>query len=329
MKYSELTTADFSLVSSQGKILLTLLELEKKQNIEVSIYCDSDNSFCCLLPVIDSNIQLPDINGLLIQYQDFKKIGSSKLEKYILIRCNHKVYYENFIQILKEILNLYDNTDFALCDCLLVVIAKWQHFLSEPKQDILDKDEIIGLIGELFFLDLILKKVNPSLIENWTADRGEEDFIYGKVVIEIKTTTKEKHVHFINGIDQLLVDSGKKKYILSQLLSSSGSGPELTLPKLINDISSFLSAYPYLVDLFFEKLKARKYDVRDTFSYEPFKYFIYRTGLFKVDHDFPKLTTKELSQPLNARISKLSYLLDMEGLTNLDLFKVDFNKFLK
>jgi hypothetical protein len=109
----------------------------------------------------------------------------------------------------------------------------------------------------------------------------------------------------------------------------SGTGPELTLPQLVNDISSVLSIYPNLVYLFYEKLKARKYDIRDSFYYEPYKYFIYRAGLFKVDDSFPKLTSKELSQPLNSRISKLSYLLDMEGLSNIDLLKVDFKKLFK
>jgi hypothetical protein len=329
MKYSELTAADFTLVSSQGKILLTLLELEKKQDIKASIYCESDDTFCCLLPAQDCNIELPEINGLVIQYQDFKKVGSSVMERYILIKCNHKNYFDNFIQILKEILGQYDNTDLALSDCLILVISKWRHFLSEPKQDILSEDDIVGLIGELLFLDIVLKEVKPSLIEYWTADRGEEDFIYGKTVVEIKTTTKEKHAHYINGIDQLLVDSRKNKFILSQLLTLSGTGPELTLPLLVNDITSVLSIYPNLVDLFYEKLKARKYDIRDNCYYEPFKYFIYRAGLFKVDDTFPKLTTKELSQPLNPRISKLSYLLDMEGLSNIDLFKIDFKKLFK
>jgi hypothetical protein len=329
MKYTELTAADFTLVTSQGKMLLTLLELEKKNSIEAAIYCESDGSFCCLLPAVNSKIKLPDINGLVIEYQDFKKVGSVTLDRFILIKCTHKSYFDNFIQILKEILGQYDNTDLALSDCLIIVISKWRHFLSAPKVNILDEDEIVGLLGELLFIDLILKEVDCSYIEHWTADRGEEDFIYGDTIIEIKTTKKEKHAHYINGIDQLLVDKNKTKYILSILLTESGNGQPLTLPFLINQIATTLSNYPNLIDLFYDKLRVRKYDIRDSSLYEPFNYFIYRTGLFLVDDDFPKLTSQELSNPLNSRISKISYLLDMEGLSSKEMSSVNFKNLLK
>jgi hypothetical protein len=329
MKYTELTSADFTLVTSQGKMLLTLLELEKKQSIEAAIYCDSDGSFCCLLPAVNSKIKLPEINGLLIQYQDFKKVGSVVLERFILIKCTHKSYFDNFIQILKEILGQYDNTDLALSDCLIIVISKWRHFLSAPKINILDEDEIVGLIGELLFIDLVLRDVGYSHIEHWTADRGEEDFICGDTIVEIKTTKKEKHSHYINGIDQLLVDNNKTKYILSILLTESGNGQPLTLPILINRITSTLSNYPYLIELFYDKLSARRYDIRDSSLYDTFEYFVYRTGLFLIDNDFPKLTSKQLSSPLNSRISKVSYLLDMEGLNCKEMFSFNFKSLFK
>ena len=328
MKYTELTEDDFTLVTSNGKMVITGLELEKKQIKEAAIYREDDNSYCCLLPAGDRQIQLPQINGLNINYQEFRKVGSSSLGKYILISCNHKAYIPNFIQILKEILSQFDNSNLDLCDCLVMVISKWRHFLSAPQQNILDEENIIGLLGELLFLELIIREVNYSFIQYWTADRGEEDFICGNTIIEIKTSPKEKHAHYINGIDQLLVDPSNKKYILSILLTESGFSEELTLPILIDKIASILSYYPNLLDLFYNKLKARNYDIRDSVHYEPYRYFVYRAGLFNVDDNFPKLTNKELSQPLNPRISKVRYLLDMEGLSNIEMFSVDYKKIL-
>jgi len=329
MKYTELTADDFSLVASQGKMVLTRLELEKKPVLEAAIFRESDGSLCCLLPAGPSNINLPQINGLIIQYQELKKIGSSNSDKFILISCNHKAYFENFIQILKEILGQYDDTDLPLSDCLIIVISKWRHFLSAPKLNILHEDDIVGLLGELIFIDLILREVDCSFIEYWTADRGEEDFIYGKNIIEIKTTKKEKHAHYINGIDQLLFDKSKMKYILSILLTESGNNTPFSLPFLVNRITSTLSNFPNLIQLFFEKLRARKYDIRDSSLYDSYVYYIYRSGLFIVDDEFPKLTSKELSKPLNSRISKVSYLLDMEGLSSTEMFSVDYKKLLK
>lgn len=329
MKYSDLKETDFTAIQSQGKFLPTLLELEIKTNFDALIFSESDNSFCCLLPVIDFNIVLPQMSGLLIEYQNYKKVGATNPDKYILIKCGHKAYLQNFVLILKEILTVFDTTDLGLSNSLTLVISKWRHFLSVPKLGILNEDEIIGLIGELIFIEFVLRNVDVQLLKNWTADRGEEDFILERTIIEIKTTRKEKHEHIINGIDQLLIDQSISKYILSILLNQGESNSDITLPSIINDCVIQITNYPELLDLFYQKLKSRKYDIRDSIHYEPYKFRVNRTGLFEVDDCFPKLTTRELSNPLNTRISKVRYLVDMEGLQNTDMYLVDYKKLFK
>ena len=329
MKYLDLKETDFTAIQSQGKFLPTKLELEIKTDFEALIFSESDISFCCLLPVIDFNIVLPQMSGLSIEYQNYKKVGSTAPDNYILIKCSHKSYLQNFVLILKEILSVFDTQDLGLSKSLLLVISKWRHFLSTPKLGILNEDEIIGLIGELIFIEFVLRNIDVQLLKNWTADRGEEDFIVKEVIIEIKTTRKEKHEHIINGIDQLLIDQSSNKYILSILLNQGESDGDISLPSIINDCIIQIINYPELLDLFYQKLKSRKYDIRDSFHYEPHKFIMNRTGLFEVDEKFPKLTTKELSSPLNTRVSKVRYLVDMEGLQNTDMYLVDYKKLFK
>lgn len=326
MKYLDLQETDFTAIQSQGKFLPTMLELEIKTNLEALIFRESDDSFCCLLPVVDPGAELPQMSGLIIEYKTYKKVGFQNPDNYILIKCSHKAYLQNFVLILKEILTVYDTTDLNLSNSLLLVISKWRHFLSIPKLGILNEDEIIGLIGELFFVEHILRNVDIQLLKNWTADRGEEDFIFENKIIEIKTTRKEKHEHIINGIDQLLVESSVDKYILSILLNPSDSSNDISLPIIIAECINHIYNFPELLDLFYQKLKSRKYDIRDSIHYESFKYKILRTGLFEVNDHFPKLTTTELSKPLNPRISKVRYLVDMEGLSNTEMTLVDYNK---
>jgi hypothetical protein len=326
MNYLELKETDFTEIQSQGKFLPTLLELVNKNNFDALIFSEPDNSFCCLLPVSDFNSPLPQMSGLLIEYQNYKKVGASVPDKYIMIKCSHKSYLQNFVLILKEILSVYDTTHIELSKSLTLVISKWRHFLSAPKISILNEDEIVGLIGELIFIEYILTNVDVQLLKNWTADRGEEDFIHKNTIIEIKTTRKEKHEHIINGIDQLLLSQTKVKYILSILLNQGENNNDISLPNLINSCVNQIAHEPELLDLFYQKLRLRKYDIRDSLLYEQYKYLIHRTGMFQVNEDFPKLTTKELQRPLNTRISKVRYLVDMEGLQNTDMFLVDYQK---
>ncbi len=329
MKYLELEETDFTAIQSQGKFLPTMLELEIKTNLDALIFSESDDSFCCLIPVQDFSISLPQMSGLTIEYKTYRKVGLQNPDNYILIKCSQKGYLKNFVLILKEILTIYDTTDLDLSNSLALVISKWRHFLSVPKLGILNEDEIIGLIGELVFIEHIIRNIDIQLLKNWTADRGEEDFILGKTIIEIKTTRKEKHEHIINGIDQLIVNGSTDKYILSILLNPSDSPNDLSLPIIISECVNLISNSPELLDLFYQKLKSRKYDIRDSMHYDNFIYKILRTGLFEVNEEFPKLTTKELSQPLNPRISKVRYLLDMEGLNNIEMTAVDYKKIFK
>jgi hypothetical protein len=271
-----------------------------------------------LLPTFDSSLKLPEINGLSINYKEYKKVGSLESESYILLKCTFNQYFDYYIQILKEILGLYDNSDLSLSECITTVITRWRHFLSLPKLGVLDVAGIIGLLGELIYLDLVVESGNPSFINFWTADSGEEDFIFGDTIVEVKTTEKASHSHYINGIDQLSVMTGQKKYILSVLLTDHGNGELYALPSIINKITHGLKGDPMLLDLFYQKIKSRGYDIRDHAHYESYQFFINKVGVFDVGDDFPKLTSNQLSRPLSSRISKVSYLLDLEGLSVID-----------
>ena len=103
----------------------------------------------------------------------------------------------------------------------------------------------------------------------------------------------------------------------------SASENAINLPTIVKKCAELFAEDPENYDLFFKKLKIRGYDARDYLQYLEFSYEYIRGGYFKVDSSFPKLTTDELSEPLNSRISKLRYSLDMEGLPSSDFLLTD------
>ena len=141
----------------------------------------------------------------------------------------------------------------------------------------------------------------------------------------MKTTLKEKHEHVINGIDQLLVKRGREKHILSLLVLPSASEHAINLPSIVRECAEMFAEDPEGFELFFKKLKIRGYDARDYLEYLEFSYEYIRGGYFNVDSSFPKLTTDELAEPLNSRISKIRYTLDMEGLPSKDFLLTELH----
>jgi hypothetical protein len=324
MNYKDLKPKDFELIPKGEKISARVLELDIKKDLKIFIFSEEINVYSCLLPVSSTSHKLPEINGLFVKYQLFGEAGCEKTN-YILLECRSEAYLINYTEILKEILSEYDKGDSELMKVINKVISKWRHFLAQPSNLILKEDEIVGLIGELMFLSKLIKARGIEALTIWTAEKGYEDFINAGKVVEVKATLKEKHEHIINGIDQLLVKSDSIKHILSLILSQSFSEYSVSLPIKIKECSDLLIEDPEYFNLFFKKLKLRGYDARDQKQYLEYSYELMRGGYFKVDASFPKLTIDELAAPLNSRISKVRYLIDMEGLPNSDFLKTEIN----
>lgn len=322
MNYKDLKPSDFELIPKGENITARTLELDIKKDFKIFIFSDKEGAYSCLFPIDSTLVKLPEINGLIINYQLFGEAGSEK-KNYILLECHSKAYLPNYTEILKEIISEFDKGNTELHKVINKIISKWRHFFAQPVSLIMKEDEIVGLLGELMFLSKLIMVHNTAALTIWTAERGEEDFISSGKVIEVKTTLKEKHEHIINGIDQLLIEPGRVKHILSLLLTPSASEYAINLPIIVKECAEMFAENPESYDLFFKKLKIRGYDARDYLQYIEFSYEYIRGGYFKVDSSFPKLTTDELAEPLNSRISKLRYSLDMEGLPCSDFLLTD------
>lgn len=325
MNYKDLKISDFEVISVGDVFVTSKIELDNRNDIEIFLSKDSE-TYSCLLATNNASEKLPEINGLKISYQQFKKNGTD-FSSFIVIECENEGYLNNFVLILKEIIETYDNSNFDIDKSVNIVISKWRYFLAAPKSNILKEDEIVGLIGELLLLNKLIDTVNVDAIDYWVANKGEEDFIFNTTIIEVKSTQKDKHEHIINGIDQLAFNPLKRKFILSIIFSKSTSINSISLPGIINECSIKLSSFPDKKGAFYSILNNRGYDIRDEDLYFEFTYEFIRGGFFEVDESFPKLTQNELKSSLNSRVSKIRYTIDMEGLhseefntTKLDVF---------
>jgi hypothetical protein len=317
MNYKDFRAEDFLIIPQSDKINARILDLEENKSFKVFVFSEKAGVYSCLLPVNDTKTQLPEMKGLFIKYEQYKMPGSM-MEWYVLIECRTEAYLVNFTEILKEIIGEIDKCKHETVKCIQLIISKWRLFLSTPKDELMKEEDIIGLIGELMMLEKLIVDFDINAINYWVADRGEEDIIKDDCVIEVKTTLKEKHEHVINGIDQLLIIPSRSKYILSILLVRSENGTNINLPFLVQNCSQKFAEYPDIIESFYRKLKLRGYDLRDTVFYHKYNYGFVKGGYFLVDDKFPSLTSSDLIQPLNSRISKVRYLLDIEGLINKD-----------
>jgi hypothetical protein len=152
--------------------------------------------------------------------------------------------------------------------------------------------------------------------------------MFSKWAFEVKSSRREKHVHIINGIDQLRPPSEKSLALISFLVTKSNDESSMSLQDWVeNIISKYLDGQPNLVKTFYALLIGYGYSRVHEEEYRKIKYDIYDGRLFPVNDAFPRLTTEILAMPLDSRISDIKYTIDLEGLQSIPYDKISYGNY--
>ncbi|NMM12963.1 MAG: PD-(D/E)XK motif protein [Rhodoferax sp.] len=148
------------------------------------------------------------------------------------------------------------------------VIASLQNGFSqtEPllemilRRTALSEDELLGLIGELRFLEVLLSVASNSTqralaVNAWRGhEQASRDFVFGNAAVEVKSTRGDRSVHHINSPMQVDPRRSESSEPLEQLdLLSLGFKPSpktdgnvigITLPSQVEVILKWLGCNP-------------------------------------------------------------------------------------
>ena len=167
----------------------------------------------------------------------------------------------------------------------------WQKLFHQAG-NLLDEKRIMGLIGELLFLeqDLIPKYGKSKALESWTGtEKTKKDFSLDGTWFEVKAITAGKSVVGISSYEQL--DSEVPgNLVVFQLEKMSPEYDGISLNKLVKQIFKELDVEA-LKDLFLQKLSDVGYSFES--SYDTYVYIIHSEGIYEVDDSFPCLRRDE------------------------------------
>jgi hypothetical protein len=176
-------------------------------------------------------------------------------------------------------------------------LVRWQELLRRRQDQILTRQQIIGLVGELLFLrDIVLPATGPAGISAWRGPFGDEqDFVHGEWIIEIKTqlSTADQRMQ-ISSEAQLDTSSGKILVCHQTLGASSADDPlSRSLNDLVDEIRLALGANNSSPSLDFElALIEAKYAKRP--DYDDSRWVISTRRLYAVKNGFPRITPATL-----------------------------------
>ena len=251
-------------------------------------------------------------NGFQISMQTLMDPKSEEDLQFIELGNVGNIDVTLFGAFLDELLNLIEGGRESLLEEIKNLLAKWKGLLSLDTEKIMSLSSVIGLFGELLFLEHLISAKHISVLDNWVGPNGNRhDFEFLQHSIEVKSTTvKNGNDIHISGVTQLEPYAGKAVSILRIKLEIEPHG--ISLPQLIKRI---MATNSISIDRFKEKLLKVGYQSDKEHFYEDLHFQPIEFQVIPVDSKFPRITAKSLlGFDPGARIKDVEYVVNVAGL---------------
>jgi Putative PD-(D/E)XK family member, (DUF4420) len=176
-------------------------------------------------------------------------------------------------------------------------------------------EQEIGLFGELLFLKFLIHQIGAGpAVAAWQGTFSEEhDFAFGAIHIEVKTTIRERRVHVIHGLTQLVPLHGVPLSLLSIQLTRSSPAGGRSLPQIVAQTRSIAGGHHVTID---KMLNRFGWHAEDADLYPTYWVLRSRPRAYAVTGDFPVMTP-DIIGPVVANFGLLSEVTYRVDLTDL------------
>lgn len=259
-------------------------------------------------------LRLPDGFDCKITVPRFKSlsVGIRQLEKSALVlRLLDGTQRELFHTLCTDVVSAAEQGE-DLEDAVARTIRRtrrWSFLLRSGAKRGLSIEEQRGLVGELAFLDELIKKVGPSAaVEAWKGPEGSsKDFEFPGLCIEIKARRGAAKPHVRISSEDQLADIANAELFLRVFDIDSAVMPEgLTLHDIVGKLSSILSDNEAVFDQWQSLIDASGYDADDDYSDR--RWVVGHARTYKVVDGFPRIVP-----PIPVGVSSIGYSIALEA----------------
>lgn len=172
-------------------------------------------------PATGSSI-LAGTRFLKVIFSNYLHAGRSS--RFVDLTCLSRNLELVFGEVVEEILTRIAGGMDGL-EAAATTISDFRELLERNQSSVVTETEIVGLVGELFYLNRLLACA-PSGWKAWRGPAGDRhDFRNGNLSLEVKTTSQaDNSVITIHGTDQLLPPSGGTLHLLHLTLEAVAGG---------------------------------------------------------------------------------------------------------
>ena len=251
-------------------------------------------------------------------FQIERSFIEEKKSFFITIFSKETSLHEPFTYLISLIIK---NIDYGLSPTLATkeAIEKFQK-LFKSFGKLPSENQIVGLLGELFFVDQILK-IKNDYWKGWIKPEKTIDYTYSEIDVEIKSSSYSGEDKItINRLNQLQYIKNRSRYLYYSSFIINPEG-ELSVPDLVDNILSQIDDK----DGFREKLSKTKYKFGDKSLWLEKRYSHLETIVFKVDKNFPRINSDSFKDnKIPDGITNIKYDL---ALNTINDFRVEKDQF--
>lgn len=230
--------------------------------------------------------------------------------RYVDLICLDFAGYSGFDLIGSEIISELTMGTRTPAEIIHSVLAKWRRFWGQIPQDILSRNEVIGLFAEIRFLNnRLIPEVGPAeAVKRWRGPFGSRhDFEWQGGSVEVKATTSSRgRIFHINGIDQLEPPEHGKLFFFGVRLREEG-GANQTLPSLIELCRNLLITDEDALEKFESILFHAGYSPHHNKEYEKMRFRIIEESFFEVTDEFPRIRSDNFVGGIPVGIERVEY----------------------
>jgi len=281
---------------------------------------DSANHRHLLIPLEPTDADYADVQSRGIRALTKElAVRGLKPERYLDMECLDASGYPAFDIIGGEIADDLKAGGKSPSEIVRRVLAKWRRFWGQLPQQLLSKEEQIGLFAELWFLSVwLLPKFGTEIVLTWRGPwASRHDFEWPDKSVEVKATTSTRgRVHKIHGITQLEEPATGPLFLFSVCLREEAGAID-SLPGLIENCRKQIGGSDDALTRFESALVKSGYSPLFQDEYAKLKLRVIEGALFRVNNDFPKITTTSFPSGIPSGIEQIDYEINLNSFDNL------------
>jgi Putative PD-(D/E)XK family member, (DUF4420) len=249
--------------------------------------------------------------GLVIDVDELR-VSDAPPRRYFDVACQDTAMHANFTAVAAEILDALEDANADVVESLATILARWRWFWGVVPEA-LGEDEVIGLFGELWFLEYWLDPVDTATLRAWTGPAGDRhDFKWPTASVEVKATRARSDgaaKHRISSLDQLDPPEQGQLYLFSLRVTLDPIAAN-SLNGSVDRIRESLAARPELLHAFNERLGLLGYNPAHRTQYDK-RFRVVAEELYRLDEGFPRLSGDSFPAGVPAGVDEIAYTLDL------------------